>query len=71
MGSSKFIMRSNIIPGIKVIIDFVMNHSSDQHPWFQKSIKKIKPYDEYYVWKDAKHYDQNNEPIPPNNWVRN
>jgi maltose alpha-D-glucosyltransferase / alpha-amylase len=39
--------------GIKVIIDFVMNHTSDQHPWFQASRKDPNgPYGNYYVWSD-------------------
>ena len=39
--------------GIKVIIDFVMNHTSDQHVWFQASRKDPNgPYGSYYVWSD-------------------
>ena len=39
--------------GIKVIIDFVMNHTSDQHLWFQASRKDPNgPYGNYYVWSD-------------------
>ena len=39
--------------GIKVIIDFVMNHTSDQHRWFQASRKDPNgPYGTYYVWSD-------------------
>jgi len=39
--------------GIKVIIDFVMNHTSDQHAWFQASRKDPNgPYGSYYVWSD-------------------
>jgi len=39
--------------GIKVIIDFVMNHTSDQHLWFQASRKDPNgPYGSYYVWSD-------------------
>ena len=52
-------------------MDLVINHSSDEHEWFQKSIKKIDPYTDYYIWADPKGYDQNGKPIPPNNWVRN
>lgn len=38
--------------GIKVIMDLVINHTSVQHPWFQKSMKgKINPYRHYYNWK--------------------
>ncbi len=38
--------------GIKVIIDFVMNHSSSQHPWFQQSVNSQNGYRDWYVWSD-------------------
>ncbi len=39
--------------GMRVIIDFVMNHTSDQHPWFQESSNDPEgPYGDYYVWAD-------------------
>ncbi|MCB1650920.1 MAG: alpha glucosidase [Alphaproteobacteria bacterium] len=47
--------------GLRVIIDLVLSHTSDQHPWFTD-----KP--EYYVWADAKP-DLFGERVPPNNWV--
>lgn len=53
--------------GLKVMLDFVPNHSSEQHHWFQKSIKRIKPYDDYYVWADAKIINGTRQ--PPNNWL--
>lgn len=53
--------------GIKVLLDLVPNHTSDKHEWFQKSVKKIAPYTNYYVWKDAKYV--NGVRHPPNNWV--
>ena len=37
---------------IKIIIDLVMNHTSDEHEWFKKSLKGIKPYDDFYIWED-------------------
>jgi len=40
--------------GIRVITDLVMNHTSDQHPWFQESRKAPdSPYRDYYVWSDT------------------
>ena len=53
--------------GLKVILDFVPNHSSDEHPWFKKSIQRIKPYEDFYVWQDAKIVDGVKK--PPNNWL--
>ena len=39
--------------GIRVIVDFVMNHTSDQHPWFQASrTDPDGPYGDFYVWND-------------------
>ena len=39
--------------GIRVIIDLVVNHTSDQHPWFVEARKsKDNPYRDYYVWRD-------------------
>lgn len=52
---------------LKVIMDFVPNHSSDKHEWFQKSVKKIEPYTDYYIWHEGKL--ENGVRKPPNNWV--
>lgn len=49
---------------IKVILDFVPNHTSDEHKWFQEALAGNISYVDYYVWKDGK---ANGE--PPNNWV--
>lgn len=49
--------------GIRIILDLVLNHTSDQHAWFQESRRTIdNPKREWYVWRDGK----GNE--PPNNW---
>ncbi|XP_065220132.1 maltase A2-like [Planococcus citri] len=53
---------------LHLVIDLVINHSSDKHIWFEKSVNKIDPYTDYYIWVDPKGYDQNGFPIPPNNW---
>ena len=40
--------------GIRIIIDFVMNHTSDQHPWFQSSrADPDGPFGDFYVWSDS------------------
>lgn len=50
---------------IRVILDFVANHTSDQHPWFSESKKsKNNPKSDYYIWKDA-----NPDGSVPNNWL--
>ena len=54
--------------GIKVLTDQVFNHCSMEHEWFKKSIKKEEPYTDYFVWADAKGFDDIGKPIPPNNW---
>ncbi|GAB1861578.1 alpha-glucosidase [Camponotus japonicus] len=53
---------------LKIILDFVPNHSSDQHEWFQKSLKSIEPYTDYYVWHKGKVLP-NGTVTKPNNWV--
>lgn len=46
---------------IRIIMDLVLNHSSDEHRWFQEAKKsKDNPYHDYYVWRDGK------EGVPPN-----
>jgi trehalose synthase len=41
--------------GIRVIIDLVVNHTSDRHPWFRESRKSVdNPYRDYYVWSKTK-----------------
>jgi oligo-1,6-glucosidase len=49
--------------GLKLIMDLVLNHSSDEHPWFQESKKSItNPYRDFYFWRPGKGLN------PPNNW---
>ncbi|XP_047501257.1 maltase A3-like isoform X1 [Penaeus chinensis] len=55
--------------GLRLVLDFVPNHSSDEHEWFVKSRRKEEPYTDYYIWADPKGFDEEGRPIPPNNWL--
>ena len=49
--------------GIKIVMDLVVNHTSDEHPWFVESRKsKDNPHRDYYIWRPAKDGKE------PNNW---
>ena len=48
---------------MKVIMDLVVNHTSDEHEWFQKSRQRIDPYTDYYIWRPARENGK-----LPNNW---
>ncbi len=50
--------------GIKLLMDLVVNHTSDEHPWFVESRKsKNNPYRDLYIWRLGK------DGGPPNNWA--
>jgi alpha-glucosidase len=52
---------------IRIIFDFVVNHTSDQHPWFKASrASKTNPKRDWYVWHDGKGGGTSQ---PPNNWL--
>ena len=55
--------------GLRVILDLVMNHTSDEHPWFQASRRREAPYTDWYIWRDAARFDRHGRPVPPNGWV--
>lgn len=51
--------------GIKIIMDLVINHTSDEHEWFQSALKDDdSPYKDYYLWRKSDKAGQ-----PPNNWT--
>ena len=52
--------------GMKLLMDLVVNHTSDEHEWFQKSRRRIDPYTDYYIWRPAKPNGK-----LPNNWDSN
>ncbi len=51
---------------MKIIMDLVVNHTSDEHEWFQKSRQRIDPYTDYYIWRPA-----GKKGKLPNNWDSN
>lgn len=52
--------------GMKIVFDLVLNHTSDQHPWFKESASsKTNPKADWYVWCDGR---GKNGKRPPNNW---
>ena len=53
--------------GMKVIMDLVVNHTSDEHEWFQSSIHPDSPYRDFYYWRKGK----KNNTEAPNNWTSN
>ncbi|KAH8920613.1 glycoside hydrolase family 13 protein [Atractiella rhizophila] len=55
--------------GMKLIMDLVVNHSSDQHPWFQSSrSSKTDPKRDFYIWRPGT-FGAEGEILPPNNWT--
>src|SRR5688572_5347972 len=54
---------------LKVMVDIVPNHTSDQHPWFQESSSsRVGPKSDWYVWHDPL-FDADGNRVPPNNWT--
>lgn len=49
---------------MKLILDFVPNHTSEEHPWFVKSVNRKEPYTDCYVWKDPI-FEPNGTKRPP------
>jgi len=56
---------------IRVLMDMVMNHSSDKHKWFldsRSSASADNPYRDWYMWRDGKGQTATDKGAPPNNW---
>lgn len=53
--------------GLRVFMDLVVNHSSDEHAWFQASRDPASPYRDYYFWRPGKQ-TRGGKKKPPNNW---
>jgi len=52
---------------IKIVLDLVINHTSDEHEWFRQSIDSKSPYHDYYIWRPGRVID--GKEYPPNNWT--
>ncbi len=51
--------------GVHIILDFVLNHTSDQHAWFEDSASsRTASHRDWYIWRDGRASNQ-----PPNNWI--
>lgn len=56
--------------GIRIVMDLVVNHTSDEHPWFVESRKdRENPFRDYYIWRDGRSEDGTSITEPPNNWT--
>jgi alpha-glucosidase len=56
--------------GIRVVLDLVMNHTSDAHRWFEASRQGTAgPFADWYLWRDPSGTGADGQPLPPNNWV--
>jgi len=74
MGDFERFLEAAHAHGIRVIADFVMNHTSDQHPWFQAARRAPdSPFRDYYVWSDVDQRYQDARVIfvdsEPSNWT--
>ncbi len=52
---------------MRLLMDLVVNHTSDEHEWFQRSRRREDGYEDYYYWHDGDE-DEHGDPVPPNNW---
>lgn len=65
----KQLLRAAHKHNIKVMVDIVPSHTSDEHPWFKASKKSHHDaYSDWYIWRDPVGY-KNDKPLPPNNWI--
>jgi alpha-glucosidase len=56
--------------GMRLILDLVLNHTSDRHAWFEASRQsRVNPYADWYIWRDPAGTAKDGQRIPPNNWV--
>lgn len=54
--------------GLKVIIDFIPNHTSDEHDWFVRSENRERGFENFYIWHDGFPAVEGERTSPPNDW---
>lgn len=54
--------------GMKLMMDLVVNHCSEENPLFTDSVARKNGRDDWFIWRDAKK-DKDGNRIPPNNWL--
>ena len=56
---------------MKLMMDLVANHTSNQHAWFLESARsKTSPKRDWYIWKPPRSISADGVPEPPNNWAQ-
>lgn len=69
MGDADELIKSVHERGLKILMDLVVNHTSDQHPWFKESRSSTdNSYRDWYIWRKPR-YDSEGNRQPPNNWA--
>ncbi|QLG63596.1 glycoside hydrolase family 13 protein [Halorarum salinum] len=57
---------------MRLVMDLVVNHTSDEHEWFEKSRREVDPYTDYYIWREGDPEAGSGDPYDPdalpNNW---
>ena len=66
MEAFKMVLEGAHARDMKIVMDLVVNHTSDEHDWFRKSRQRIEPYTDYYIWRP----DPGTGKLP-NNWDSN
>ncbi len=66
----KGLLQEAHVRSIRIMVDLVPNHTSDEHAWFvQSRSSRDNPKADWYIWKDAKSTLPDGTPQPPNNWL--
>jgi len=54
--------------GMKLLLDFIPNHTSRKHPWFKSSAKNEASFADFYIWHPGTKASDGTS-LPPNDWV--